>query len=202
MSSRLGLLQPSSLNAEQKSLHDELTQSIRSRWDDSPSSPQFFLDDGTLIGPYGALLHHAEVARQFQAMVRALHTIPGLSLYGREITIAVAGSRSHAAYELYAHHIIATQRAGITEAELHEIHAGKCPSTLTEEGKAVFELATALGQPGVLDQVIYDRAVHVLGRDGAAATIHYAGFYSYIGTILNGFDVRVPEAAGAPTANS
>ena len=197
MSNRLGLIPASSLTEEQRSLHDDLTQSIKSRWDSSPRSPQLFLDDGTLIGPYGILLHHPEAARQFSAMVKALQTIPGLSLYGREVAIAVAGSRSQAAYEQYAHHIIATQRAGITEAELHEIQAGRCPSTLTSEGKAVFELATALGKSGVLDQAVYDKAVDVLGRDGAAAAIHYTGFYSYVGVLLNGFDAKVPEPDGA-----
>lgn len=192
MANRLGLIPSSSMTEDQKTLHDTLTQSIKSRYDDSERSPRFFSDDGSLIGPYGVLLHHPEVARQFQGLVRALQTIPGLSLYSREVAIAVVGSRSQAAYEQYAHRIIATQRAGITAAELHEIHAGRCPDTLTNEGKAAFELATALGSPGALDQAVYDRAVGVLGKDGAAAVVHYTGFYSYVGVLLNGFDVQVP----------
>ena len=194
MANRLGLMPPSSMTEEQKNVYDPLSQSIKSRWDDSERSPRFFLDDGSLIGPYGVLLHHPEVARQFQAYIRAMQTIPGLPLYAREIVIAVAGSRSRAAYEHYAHEIIATQRAGISAAELHEIHAGRCPDTLTDEGKAAFEMATALGKPGVLDQAIYDRVVAVLGKDGAAAVIHYTGFYSYVGVLLNGFDVQVPPS--------
>ena len=194
MSNRLGLINPSSsMTEEQRSLHNTLSESIKARYDESERSPQFFLDDGTMIGPYGVLLHHPEVGRQFQALVRALQTIPGLSLYGREVAIAVAGSRSQAAFELYAHHIIATHRAGITEAQLHEIHAGTCPDTLTDEGKAVFDLATALGRLGVLNQAVYDRAANVLGKDGVAAVIHYTGFYSYVGVLLNGFDVKVPQ---------
>ena len=172
MTNRLGLIPYASMLAEPKALHESLGKSIESRYNDPESSPRFFSDDGSLIGPYGVLLHHPEVARQFQAQVRAMQTIPGLSLYAREIAIAVTGSRSQAAYEQYAHHIIATQRAGITATELHEIHTGNCPDTLTDEGKATFELATALGKPGVLDQSIYDRAIAVLGRDGVAAVVH------------------------------
>lgn len=192
MSNRLGLIPFTSMTEEQRTLHNSLSHSIKSRYDDSEQSPQFFLEDGSLIGPYGVLLHHPEVARQFQTLVRALQTVPGLSLYGREVVIAVAGSRSQAAYEQYAHRIIATQRAGITAAELNDIHAWKCPDTLTDEGKAAFELAMALGKPGVLDQVVYERAIGVLGKDGVAAVIHYTGFYSYVGVLLNGFDVQVP----------
>lgn len=197
MSNRLGLLSPSSMSEEQRALNDALTRSIEARYGFSENTPQFFLKDGTPIGPYGALLHHPEVLQQFQAMVRALHTIPGLSLYGREVTIAVAGSRSQAAYEQYAHHIIATKRAGITEEELHEIHSGRCPDTLTDEGKAAFHLATALGRPGVLEQAKYDAAIDVLGKDGVAAVIHYTGFYSYVGVVLNGFDVKLPPSTAA-----
>ena len=192
MANRLGLIPYPSMTEDQKLLHDSFSQSIRSRYSDSARSPQFFTDDGSLIGPYGVLLHHPEVGRQFQALVRAVQAIPGLSLYGREVAIAVAGSRSKAAYEHYAHEIIATQRAGLTAAELRDIHAGRCPDTLTDEGKAAFELATALGRPGVLDQTIYDRAIGVLGKDGVAAVVHFTGFYSYVGVLLNGFDVQVP----------
>lgn len=192
MTNRLGLLPPASLNDEQKSVYKAMSESIASRYEDSKSAPQFFMNDGSAVGPYGVLLHHPKVAPKFQDLVRALQTIPGLSLYGREVVIAVAGSRSQAAYENYAHHIIATKRAGITEAELHEIHAGRCPDTLTEEGKAAFHLARALGKPEVLDQAAYDRAIAVLGKDGTAAVIHYTGFYSYVGILLNAFDVKVP----------
>ncbi|OAL20112.1 hypothetical protein AYO20_11549 [Fonsecaea nubica] len=195
MSNRLGLIPTSDLTEDQRSLHDDFTQSIQARYHSPSRSPRLILDDGTLIGPYGILLHHPEVARPFQAIVKALQTIPGLSLYGREVAIAVVGSRTQAAYENYAHHIIATQRAGITEAELQEINTGRCPGTLTDEGKTVFELTTALGKPGPLDETIYDKAVQVLGKDGAAAVIHYTGFYSYVSVILNGFDAKVPEDA-------
>ncbi|RVX70790.1 hypothetical protein B0A52_05441 [Exophiala mesophila] len=195
MSNRLGLLPPASLSDEQKTAYKTMSESIATRYGDSKPAPQFFMEDGSLIGPYGVLLHHPQVAPRFQDLVKALHTIPGLSLYGREVVIAVAGSRSQAAYENYAHHIIATKRAGITEDELHEIHAGRCPDTLTDEGKAAFHLASALGKPEVLDQAAYDNAVQVLGKDGAAAVIHYTGFYSYVGILLNGFDVKAPPNA-------
>ncbi|KAJ9604235.1 hypothetical protein H2200_011069 [Cladophialophora chaetospira] len=194
MANRLGLIPSSSMTTEQKTLQDSLRESIGTRFDESERSPRLWLEDGSLIGPYGVLLHHPEVARQFSGLVRSIQAIPGLSLYGREIAIAVAGSRSQAAYENYAHRIIATQRAGITEAELHDIHAGRCPDTLTDEGKAVFAVATALGKPGALDQAVYDRAVDVLGKDGVAAVVHFTGFYSYVGVLLNGFDVQVPES--------
>jgi len=197
MSNRLGLTSPSDLTADQKPLHEDILSGIRTSYDQSSASPQLTLDDDTLIGPYGVVLHHPQVGRSFIDLIRSLRALPSLSLYAREVAIAVTGSRSQAAFENYAHHIIATQRAGLTEAEMREIHAGRCPDTLTDEGKAAFELATALGKPGVLDETVYKRAVDVLGKDGAAACIHFTGIYAYVGVVLNGFDVKVPQSSSA-----
>lgn len=197
MSNRIGLTSPSDLTADQKPLHDDILAGIRSSYDQTSASPQLTLEDDTLIGPYGVLLHHPRLGRNFIDLVRSLRALPDLSLYAREVVIAVTGSRSQAAFENYAHHIIATQRAGLTEAEMHDIHAGRCPETLTNEGKAAFEIATALGKPGVLDEAVYKRAVDVLGLEGAAACIHFTGLYSYVGVVLNGFDVKVPHSSTA-----
>jgi hypothetical protein len=191
MSNRLGLISPSDLTDEQKPVHKLFYESTTRRYGDNPRTA---LDDGTMIGPFGVNLHHPKVGHHFHELAMAFQTIPGLSFYGREVVIAVSGARSHAAFENYAHAVIA-RRAGITEAELQDIHAGICPDTLTDEGKMAFEVSTALGKPGVLDQSIWDRAVKVLGKDGAAAVVHYTGFYSYVGILLNGLDAKVPEDA-------
>lgn len=188
MSNRLGLTPPGELTEDQKLPHRLFSEYTSKRYNKSPRTA---LDDGTLIGPFGILLHHPPVAEAFYSLTKALQTIPGLSLYGREVVIAVAGARAKCDYENYAHAIIA-QRVGISETELREIHAGRCPQTLTPEGKAAFALATAAGEPGVVDQFVWDNAVKVLGKDGAAAVIHYTGFYNYVSTLLNGFDAKVP----------
>ncbi|KAK5198066.1 hypothetical protein LTR96_005744 [Exophiala xenobiotica] len=180
MSNRLGLTPPTKLTDEQKPVQELFGDYTKARYD---TAPQTSLEDGTLIGPFAILLHHPQLGEPFYRLAQGFRKIPGLSPYGREVVIAVAGARSQAAYENYAHAIIA-HKEGISEAELHDIHAGRCPETLTEEGKVAFELATALGKPGVLEQGIWDNAVKVLGRDGAAAAVHYTGFYSYVGTIL------------------
>jgi hypothetical protein len=180
MSNRLGLTPPTKLTDEQKPVQELFGDYTKARYD---TAPQTSLEDGTLIGPFAILLHHPQLGEPFYRLAQGFRKIPGLSPYGREVVIAVAGARSQAAYENYAHAIIA-HKEGISEAELHEIHAGRCPETLTEEGTVAFELSTALGKPGVLEQGIWDNAVKVLGKDGAAAVVHYTGFYSYVGTIL------------------
>ena len=189
MSNRLGLTPPEKLTESQKRPHALFSEYTANRY---AKSPRTSLDDGTLIGPFGILLHHPPVAESVYSLIKALQTIPGLSPYAKEVVIAVAGARAKCDYENYAHAIIA-QRVGISDSELSDIRAGECPETLTQEGKAAFALATAAGEPGVVDQSVWNDAVDVLGKDGAAAVIHYTGFYAYVSTILNGFDAKVPE---------
>lgn len=171
-------------------MHDFYNDYTTRRYNGNPKTTA---PDGSLIGPYAVVLHHPETGRKFLEYALSLQKIPGLSLYAREVVIAVCGSRSKAAFENYAHHIIATQHAGITEAELKDIHAGICPHTLTEDGQAAFELATALGKNQVLDGLIWNKSVDVLGKDGAAAVIHYTAYYTMVGVILNGFDCALPS---------
>jgi 4-carboxymuconolactone decarboxylase len=150
--------------------------------------------DDTLVGPFGIILHHPAVGHAFLNISQALRTIPGFSTYAREVAIAVVGAKSQAAYENYAHRIIGVHE-GLSPEEMQMLNAGKCPETLTEEGKVAFEVASRLVDgPGPLATESWDRALRTFGKDGAAALVHYVGFYRYVSTVLNGFDAQVPTS--------
>lgn len=189
MSDRLGLINPGDLTEEQQPVYDYFMNYTTARYG---GSPRISLDDGTFIGPYNVLLHYPQAGRPFVEWSKALQNIKGLSIYAREVVIAVSGSRTQAAYEIYAHSVLG-RKENITDTELCLILAGIRPDTLTEEGKAAFDVATALGRPGILDPLVWDRATNILGKDGTAAAILYTGFYEMVGVILNGFDVKVPS---------
>lgn len=99
------------------------------------------------------------------------------------------GAHTHAAYEQYAHQRL----SGFPQAVLDDIESGKCPETLDEEGKVVFEMATKLFEAGPLPASLWGKAVATLGVQGSTAVVHYVGYYKYIATILNGFDAQIPE---------
>ena len=107
--------------------------------------------------------------------------------------INVIGAHMKAAYEHAAHHEMALS-LGITEQELKDIDDGKCSNGLAEDEKAAWAVTTGfLTVPGPLKQEVYDRAVSILGKQGMVVLVQYIGFYRYIATILNGFDVKVPD---------
>ena len=98
-----------------------------------------------------------------------------------------------AAYEHAAHNKMALS-LGFTKEQLADIDNGKCPKGMSEDEKVAWEVTTEmLTVPGPLKQSVYDRGVEVLGKEGMTVLIQYIGFYRYVATILNGFDVQVPE---------
>ena len=148
------------------------------------------LDDGRFVGPFGIQLHTPEIGQHFMGLAQAMAKILGLQSSTREIAILVVGAHTKAAYEEAAHQ----QLSGFSKSELEDIEKRVCPAHFDEEKKAVFAYATELVEkPGPLSQETWQRTVNGIGVQGTTAVVHYVGFYKYVATILNGFNVQVPE---------
>lgn len=119
-------------------------------------------------------------------------SLPALPPTVREVAILAVASRTQCAYEKYAHLVMAEIR-GITHEQSQDLISGKFPESLGKGEKLAWEVANALGQPGPLNQEIWDLGVQTIGKDGMMALIHVIGFYQYISVLLNGFDVKVPD---------
>jgi AhpD family alkylhydroperoxidase len=148
---------------------------------------------GELVGAFGLLLHNPSFGEQWFKLDRAVSSLPALSPTVREVAILTVASRAQCAYELYAHLVMAEIR-GITEEQSQDLISGKFPESLGRDEKVAWEVANALGNPGPLEQRIWDMGMQTIGKEGMAALVHVVGFYQYISVILNGFDVKVPES--------
>jgi hypothetical protein len=73
---------------------------------------------------------------------------------------------------------------------------------LTREEAVAYDTASALGGGSPLPDLLYRQAVQTFGEEGTAELINLVGFYCLISVILNGFDVPVPETAGAVRKSS
>lgn len=158
------------------------------------SRPTTMRKDGCLLGPFGVQLHLPQIAQHFVGFGKTLVTVPGLSARAREVAINIVGAHTKAAYEQSAHLRIAAG-LGFSEAQLDQIESGVCPVDLADDEKIAFDVATKLLEcPGPLDEDLWQRAVDVLGKSGAMVLVQYIGYYRYVATILNGFNVQVPKA--------
>jgi alkylhydroperoxidase family enzyme len=150
-------------------------------------------DRGALIGPWNPWLRFPKFGAPVWALVRALSTSPSLPRPVREVAILVTGARFHAAYEIYAHVLVAELR-GLPDDKIATIVAGQPPSDLAREEAVAYDLASALVAGGVLPELTYAQAVEEFGAAGTAEFISLVGLYCMVSVTLNGFDVPVPES--------
>ena len=189
---RLPLLSPSELDSAQRPLYQDMRVGIERNF------KGFTAMDAAerLIGPWNPWLRFPKFGGPVWELVKALSTAPGLPRPVREVAILVTGARFHAAYEIYAHVLVAELR-GISDAKIATIVAGERPVDLTREESVAYDVASALVSGGVLPELTYRQAVAQFGEAGAAELITLVGLYCLVAVTLNGFDVPVPEASDA-----
>lgn len=152
------------------------------------------LSTGELLGPFGVLLHNPAFGERWFALGNGLRSLPGMKPKWREIAILVVASRTKAAYEAYAHAILA-EEAGVTKDQQSDIQNGQCPNSFADDEKIVWEVAMGLGKVGPLDQAIWEKGLKVIGKEGMMGVIFTVGYYHNVSTVLNGFDVKVADSA-------
>jgi 4-carboxymuconolactone decarboxylase len=129
-------------------------------------------------------------------LVKALSTSPVLPRAIREVAILVTGAKFRAAYEIYAHVLVAELR-GLPDEKIATIVAGQRPSDLTREEAIAYDVASALVSGGVLPELTYKQAVATFGEEGTAEFINLVGLYCMVSVTLNGFDVPIPSATSS-----
>lgn len=185
---RLNLIPPAELNAEQRPLYDDMRAGIEKNF----RGFKAISEDGTLIGPWNPWLHEPKFGGPVWELTKALSTSPSLPRPVREVAILVTGAKFRAAYEIYAHVIVAEQR-GLSDDRLATIVAGQRPGDLTRDEAIAYDVASVLVNGGVLPELTWRQAVTAFGAHAAAELVYLVGLYCMVSVTLNGFDVPVPE---------
>ncbi len=176
------------MSAEQGTLHDEMVRGVRKSLQGFKSQQE----DGALIGPFPAMLHFPEFGRPLWELFTALSRHTTLPKPAHEIAILVTGRALHSRYELYSHERIA-ESAGLAPAKIATITAGERPGDLSQEEGLAYDIAALLSRGGQLGDTTYKAAVRTFGERGTAELFYLIGCYAMISTLLNGYDVPVPE---------
>jgi 4-carboxymuconolactone decarboxylase len=185
---RLPLIEPADLTPEQGPLYQDMRAGIEKNFQGFKSIGE----TGALMGPWNPWLHEPKFGKPIWDLTMALSTSPSLPRPVREVAILVTGAKFRAAYEIYAHVIVAEQR-GLPDDKLATIVAGQRPGDLTREEAIAYDVAAALVNGGILPELNYRQAVDAFGQHGAAELINLVGLYCLVSVTLNGFDVPVPE---------
>jgi 4-carboxymuconolactone decarboxylase len=190
---RLPPIHPSDLDPVQRELYDDVRAGIATRF----GAFRTELDDGAMIGPWNASLHHPAIGKASWELTKAVDAMGALPENVKEVAILVVGGFHKAAYEIYAHVAIA-ERLGAPPARISSLVANLKPPDLAADEAIAFDVAYLLCRGGSLPEPIWRLAVETLGDLGVAQLIYLIGVYAFVSTTLNGFDVPAPVSDPLP----
>lgn len=190
---RLPLLTEGELDAEQKRLHQSITSGARAR---TPRQFPLTNDDGSLNGPFNALLYNPRLGNAVQELGAMLRFGSNLSGPMRETAVLTVAQHWRANYEWFAHVRIA-RKEGVSDADIAAIKAGKPPQN-DPELALVQRFATELIKTGRVGKHTYAKAADALGTETLVELVVLVGYYGLVSGLLNTFEVKIPDGEESP----
>ena len=190
---RLPLLPPGSLTEPQRELYDRVAGGPRA------DGPFAVTDaDGALTGPFNALLFAPEIGGPLGRLGEAIRYGGSLSDRLREIAILTVAAHHRSDFEWYAHERVGEQ-VGLTEAEMQQIRRGEPLEHPSEEEATTVAFCRAVVHDRDVDDVLYDRAVTLLGHPTMVELVVLVGYYQALALLLSVFRVGSPESVTWPS---
>ena len=186
---RLALLAPDTLSASQRKLYDQLQATELQRAKQSGFQAQ--TDTQELIGPFNALLRSPEIATAFMSVISAQHQYSALSQQVQQVVILTVGAVWQAAYELYAHSIVA-KKVGINEDAIQALASGQQPVGLSKEEMLAHDFTRQIATVHHISSDLYQQALETFGEKGVVDMLALAGHYMTVSAFLNTFAVPAP----------
>jgi 4-carboxymuconolactone decarboxylase len=186
---RLPLLTPDELNPTQKQLYGRMKKE-QVPWA-AKAGFQAEAADGSLLGPFNALLYAPEVGQSYLDYFTAEKKNTSLSERVHEIVILAVGAAWGSAYELYAHTAVG-KSVGLPESVIEAIVSGQMPEGVSEQEAAACEFTHQLAATHRVDAATYARAKAAFGAKGLVDIVMLAGLYLTTCALLNAFEVSVP----------
>jgi 4-carboxymuconolactone decarboxylase len=188
--SRLPNLTPDDLDDAQKRLHENLTSGLRAK---APRKFPLENPDGSLNGPFNALLYNATIGEQVQQLGNLLRFESKLPGQLREVAILTVAQHWRSNYEWFAH-VVFAEREGVDAAAIAEI---KEPEDNADWATAHRLVSEFLNTTRVSDET-YKAAIEKFGEPATVELVTLAGYYCMISAILNVFEVPVPDGEIPP----
>ena len=183
MTERLPRLTPTDLDPEQRALFDTIADSRRT------AGTAVTRPDGSLAGPFNALLYRPEAGDAVQRVGAALRFSGCLPDRLRELAILTVAAAWGSGFEAFAHEPVALA-AGATAGQLNDIRHGHEPHGLDDAERAGLSLVRALLRDRRVDGRTHGAAVAALGHARTVELVVLVGYYQLLAGVLEAFDVR------------
>lgn len=148
---------------------------------------------GRILGPYKVWIHSPTVAAGMEHIGTYLNKRSSLSTREVEIGILVIAQHWDAEFVRQAH-IRAGLAAGLPQATIDAVLAGRDPKLADPHERAVHAFATALVAGAKLSDAQFAEIERVLGREGIAEVLVLIGYYTSVSLAMKVHEVPVPPA--------
>jgi alkylhydroperoxidase family enzyme len=146
---------------------------------------------GTPPNLYKALANHPALVAAWTEFSKTLRHDTRTPRALRELVILRGGQLMRSEYE-WAQHLPMARKAGVTEAQIRELHAWKESSVFDAREKAALALAEAVTQGRVTDEVYAQAMRHFDHHDYVELAI-VAAFYAMVGRMLDAMGVELDD---------
>jgi 4-carboxymuconolactone decarboxylase len=146
---------------------------------------------GKFIGPLRAVIHWPELADHWQKLGALLRFGTEFPPRLSELAILVTAHAWDAKLEWHAHEPIARQ-AGLAEATIAAIRAGRRPSLADPDEQAVYDFAAEMHATHTVSEATYARVRERFGTLGVVQLTALLGYYTMVAMTLNAHDIPLP----------
>src|ERR1700722_6285354 len=150
-----------------------------------------------LGGPYGMLIKSPELLKRYLLMTDYLRQKTSLPHRLNEMAILLEARLWDAQYEWWAHEPLA-RKAGLAEAIIEDIRAGKRPTAMQPDEAIVYEVVTELLNKRQLSDTTFAAAKRTLGEQQVVDLVAVTGFYVMVSTVIIAGQIAIPDNAPPP----
>jgi 4-carboxymuconolactone decarboxylase len=180
--SRLHRFKPDELSDAQKVAYEQITGGA-----DAPSRYFALADDGSLDGPFNAMLHSPGLGAALHALGAAVRHETRLSARVREIAILVVAAHWRSEFVRASHETVGAA-SGLSADEMAAIAAGEIPALDDESERAVIDFTRAIVRGDVSDAE-WAAAREQLDEATLFELTTLVGYYATLGLQLRVFRV-------------
>jgi 4-carboxymuconolactone decarboxylase len=172
---RIPRLTPHQLDDAQRAVYDSIAGGPRA----TGGAFQLTGVDGSLEGPFNAMLLHPPLGHALQELGAAIRYHGALPDRAREIAILTVAAHWHSAFERYAHERVG-RRIGMSEEELTALREGTEPNLADPQEAAVATATRRLLHHNTLTDAEYTEAIAVLGPAKVFELTTLIGYYGLL----------------------
>jgi 4-carboxymuconolactone decarboxylase len=189
---RLSYVDPAHLSAEQKTLYDSIASGPR-----AAKRASLVDADGHLTGPFNAFLHLPALGAHWSAIGEGLRFRTGIDRRLFELAVLVIAVHWQSGHEWAAHARLARE-AGVEEAVIEAMRAGREPALSNAGEQAVYRFVRELIVERRVGNPAYGALVALLGEAQVVELVNAVGYYVALAAMLNAFAVHPPKGLDDP----